>query len=367
MSHIDFTTDIPKHYVRRYGWYDACRNQNRIVRRRSRQIPMRYFTFCAAEAIDVFMLERDGMFQRSEDTGRLDGVYFCENDEHEFGIIANLIGSPEQGFLGDFEKIVLFEEDEDTEGRSIVDEGFYPQEIRKKLHYKDAHHRLRGSFPFDIINLDVFGMMFPPRRGVISPLLRSIIKILEWQTNATYPINHQPCNHFTLFLTSHLDPDNTDKEAIQQLCNRLAENINTFVDFELRFENRFGHRDARRLSLENFAEFFCIAFPKYLIRRALFDLGWEVDYRPIFLYNREYKRENKEYQIMHSVSAFNRIANFEERLDDPVVGLYAETSNAIIEQDFQFVDEILENPEIYKRLEEDLKAIVQFRDRVLEN
>ena len=34
----------------------------------------------------------------------------------------------------------------------------------EKLRYKDAHCRLRKAFPFDIINLDVCGVMFPPRK-----------------------------------------------------------------------------------------------------------------------------------------------------------------------------------------------------------
>ena len=54
---INFETDSLKHYVRRYGWLTAAKQQKSAIGNRSKTIPLRYFTFCAAEAIDVFMLE----------------------------------------------------------------------------------------------------------------------------------------------------------------------------------------------------------------------------------------------------------------------------------------------------------------------
>ena len=66
MSHINFETDLPKHYVRRYGWLRAIQQQKQAIRRRSKRIPLRYFTFCAEDAIDVFMLEREEILKRSE-------------------------------------------------------------------------------------------------------------------------------------------------------------------------------------------------------------------------------------------------------------------------------------------------------------
>ena len=119
-----------------------------------------------------------------------------------------MIGSPEQGFRGPFDQIVLFEDDEDTEGKTLEDDQPYPLEVREKLIekliYKDAHHRLRKAFPFDIINLDVCGVMFPFKEGIIAPLLESVVQILKWQTESWASINNRECNQFTLFLTSHL-------------------------------------------------------------------------------------------------------------------------------------------------------------------
>lgn len=367
MSHIDYRTDIPKHFIRTNGWLPACKKQKQAIRRRSKKIPLRYFTFCAAEAIDIFMLEREQILQRSEQTGRLESVYFCEKDQQAFGKIADLIGSPEQGFEGDFVRIVLFEEDDDTLGRSLEDDIPYSQlteKIYRKLKYKDAHYRFRQAFPFDIINLDVFGVMFPPRRGVIAPLLKSLIQIIEWQTNSRFPINDQLCKQFTLFLTSHIDPAQTDDEAIEQLSNRLTTNISSNVDFQTAFKKRYGHQEVMRLVNDNFAEFFCLAFPKFIIYRSLFHFGWQVTYGPTYLYNRDDKwEEDKQYQIMHSVSVFERIPGFGERLDETGDEEYARAVTKIVNDGIMWVDRFIEDTQTKRELTEDLSEIVQFRDQ----
>jgi hypothetical protein len=362
MSHINYSTDIPKHYVRRNGWLSACRKQAAFVKKRSKRIPLRYFTFCAADAIDVFMLEREGVVKRSEDSGRLEGVYFCEKDDEAFGTIAALIGSPEQGFRGKFEKIVLFSDD-DTEGKSIEDDVPFTSEVRKKLQYKDAHSRFQSSFPFDIINLDVVGVLFPLRKGIITPLLKSIIQILQWQTESNFSINNKASDQFTLFLTSHIDPDRTDREAIGQLKNRLRDNL-AYEKFRIEFGNKFGHEDVDKLAGEQFSEFFCVALPKYFIHHALFTLGWKVVHGPSFLYARENKwGENKTYQIMHSVSVFERIPDFEQRLDQPTISTYTDAVIEILAKGIVLVDALIENPENSTMLEEDLRQIVEYRDR----
>ena len=363
MSHINFETDLLKHYVRRYGWLKATKQQERAISKRSKGIPLRYFTFCAADAIDVFMLEREGIVKRSEKTGRLEGVYFCEKDPEPFGRIADLIGSPQQGFQGAFEKIVLFEDDEETRGKTLEDEHPYTPEVREKLRYKDAHHRLHEASPFDIINLDVFGVMFPPRQRVITPLLESIMQILEWQTESRFSINNRECNQFTLFLTSHIDPDLTDQTAIQQLENRVIDNISTSVDFQSAFVKQYGHNQVKKLVCENFAEFFCLALPKFMIYRALHDHGWQVTCGPTYLYNRDDRwEENKRYQIMHTVLVYERIPDFEQRLDVPNTGQYMQSVTQLVNDGIEWVDDVIENSDINRELKEDLKKIVELRD-----
>ena len=364
MSHINFETDPLKHYVRRYGWLKATKQQKQAISKRSKRIPLRYFTFCAAEAIDVFMLELEGILKRSEKTGRLEGVYFCEKDPEPFGRIADLIGSPQQGFQGAFEKIVLFQDDKETEGKTLEDDQPYTSEVRRKLRYKDAHRRLCEAFPFDIINLDVCGVMFPPRKGIITPLLESIIQILEWQTKSKFLINGQECNRFTLFLTSHIDQDDTNPKVIKQLEKRVNDNISTSEDFQSAFFNQYGHNQADKLAHENFAEFFCVALPKFMIHSALYNQGWKVTSGPTYLYNRDYRREeNKQYQIMHTVAVYERIPDFPQRLDVPNTGQYMESVIQLVNNRVEWVDDVIEHPEINRELQENLDQIVELRDQ----
>ena len=361
---INFETDPLKHYVRKYGWLAAASEQKQAVENRSKRIPLRYFTFCAAEAIDVFMLEHEGILKRSEQTGRLEGVYFCEADPDKFGVIADLIGSPEQGFQGEFEKIVLFEDDDDTKEKAFEDDEFHSAEIRKKLRYKDAHHRLREAFPFDIINLDVCGVMFPPRKDIMAPLLKSIIQILKWQWESKFSISGRECNQFTLFLTSHIDPDDTNQNAIGQLENRVVQNIRENGNFRTAFIKQYGHNQVKKLVRENFAEFFCIALPKFIIHEALFRLGWEVTCGPTYLYNRDYKREaNKQYQIMHTVSVYERIHDFGQSLDTPSANQYTQLVTQLVNDQIKWIDDVINNLDVNRELEEDLKRIVELRDR----
>ena len=364
MSNINFATDTLKHYVRRCGWLTAAKDQKHAISRRSKRIPLRYFTFCAAEAIDVFMLEREGILERSEETGRLEGVYFCEKDLDKFGIIANLIGSPEQGFRGPFEKIVLFEDDEETEEKTLEDDQPHTHEVREKLIYKDAHYRLRKAFPFDIINLDVCGgVMFPHEQEVITPLLESIVQILEWQTESRFLINNRECNQFTLFLTSHIDSDSTDQTAIQQLENRVIDNISTSMDFQSAFVSQYGHNQVQKLVSENFAEFFCLALPKFMIHRALYDYGWQVTSGPTYLFNRDNKwKKNKPYQMMHTVSTYERIPDFQQRLDAPSTDQYMQSVIQLVEAGVKWVDDVIK-PDKERKLQEDLKEIVELRDQ----
>ena len=366
--HINYEKDPLKHYVRIDGWLKAIQQQREAIADRLEEIPLRYFTFCAANAIDVFMLEREGILNRSQETECLEGVYFCEKDDESFGIIAGLIGSPENGFHGTFEDIVLFEDNQDTIGRTWEDEledEPYTREVRQKLRHKRDHHRLRDAFPFDIINLDVCGVMFPLKEEVIASLLKSIIQILEWQTESTFSTDERICKQFTLFLTSHISQDRTNRKAIQQLENRVNENLCMNEHFKSAFVERYGHSQVNQLASEDFPEFFRVGLLKYIIHKALSPmLGWKITPGSTYLYNRDDKWvENKQYQIMHTVSVCERIPNFQERLDDPSRTEYIQSVIKLVNGPVQWVDGIIEDSDILRELEEDLNKIIELRDR----
>src|SRR5262249_32670090 len=156
---------------RMHGWRPTCTaTYGRRLKR-----PVRYFTFCAASAIDVFMLERAGILRRDGEM-RLVSTFFCERDPADFAEISRLIGSAEQGFQGAFEEIILFTESDSTRGLSYQDiEG--PRRspfLQERLRVKDIHYRLKATFPFDILNIDATGTLLPPKQGAMSRLLRAI-------------------------------------------------------------------------------------------------------------------------------------------------------------------------------------------------
>jgi hypothetical protein len=344
------------------GWLPASEQQKNNTKRHWDKAPFKYFTFCASQAIDVFMLERYGVLRRLA-SGRLEGVYFCERDLDAFGEIARLIGSPEQGFLGDFEDIVLFEDDDETRGKDLyiqVEEKL-DENIRKRLRTKDTHKRLQQAFPFDIINLDVCGVMFPPRRSMVSPLLRAILKILEWQTQARFP-DGKPCKQFTLFLTSHIDPALVNTEVVDQLCQVIADNLG-YSSFRQSFSDRFGHEDPNALRTQSFVQFYCLGVPKYLIDKAITDLGWFARFTKTFVYARpDIYEQGKKYHMMHTVAEFVRYPEPQPQLHNPRRKHYFQAVTDLVQLPIEDVDVALSNIPITATTEEDLNSIVTFRD-----
>lgn len=107
-----------------------------------------------------------------------------------------------------------------------------------------------------------------------------------------------------------------------------------------------------------------MALPKFIIYRALFELGWDVTYGPTFLYNRpDLYAQDRQYQMMHSVSAYNRMPGFKQRLDVSGIGKYTGTAIQIINDGVTWIDNIVQQLEIKKELEDDLANIVEFREQ----
>lgn len=379
MEEIDYATDLPKHFVRKMCWLPVCDKRNTLIRRHKQKYPTKYFTFCAADAIDVFMLARAGVLQRSADTGRLKGVYFCEMNDDSFSRIADLIGSAEQGFLGDFQEIVLYDDDikgdhvDESNGAETGEEANderededpeITSEQRRRLRVKDANERLRNAFPFDIINLDVFGALFPPnatRGTLITPLLQSILRILSWQTSAVGR-DKKPLHEFTLLLTTHISPRQTDAAAVEQLQARLQQNLDTYGGFREPFEASFHHHDAYRLSVEDFAAFYCISFPKYIIEKAVHDFKWKVDFGPVYLYDRtDNYIAGGTYQIMHAVFEFTRLENAANELHNPSLSEYVRAITEVAQEAVVYVTKGKLDAE-RASLTADLEEIARFRD-----
>lgn len=370
---IDWDSDVPKHFVRTRGWLPSCAHQHRLVknqRRRGRKAPFKYFTFCGSKAIDVFMLEREGVLERSPETGRLQGVYFCEKVADDFHEIEVLLGADAVGFPGNFEDICLFENDSDTEGRRLTDSEaeYYEAPLRKKLRIKEAHRGFVDASPYDVINLDVSGVIFPPEDAVASRMLKAMRQIFEWQARLDTQDGH-PCEAFTFILTTHVDPSELNRDAVNQLFHRVNDNAELYVQYSDELRATYGVGTAEELAEENFSTFYAVALPKIIIEGAL-ERGWDVQYRNIHLYTRPYAETGELYRMMASIALVKRLPPELEAELHPEQGPWPErTRNRYIQEIVEVLhygphdlDVDIDDPQQYTQVEADLQEVVRFRD-----
>src|SRR6266851_4521137 len=100
-----YENDLLKHYVRVRGWLPLCAERQRRLKKRKPKRRLKYFTFCAVNAVDVLMLDVADIIARST-TGRFDTVYF-------FDKTADLVAQTKRripgsiGFAGNFVETVL--------------------------------------------------------------------------------------------------------------------------------------------------------------------------------------------------------------------------------------------------------------------
>lgn len=279
---LDWDADVAKHYVRRFGWLPAASAQFEATRNANRD--PRYFTFCASNALDVFLLLREGVLNRDPKTDVVSNTYFCEAKPAEFNRISQLIGAHEQGFLGEFHEMILFEDDERTRGLNLSDLGRrFSREERRRLNTKERHQTFTESIPFDVINLDVYGTFFPPAGGVTSPMMRSIRRLLELQSEAAEESDN--FRSFTLFLTAHVEVGKVNDEAFEQLVKMVERNRDTYSEFADALNSRFGTTNVTQIADDDFNGFYCLSLPKLTIGEA-FDRGWSVEAKFSGLYKR---------------------------------------------------------------------------------
>lgn len=154
----DYDRHYTKHSVRLYGWLPACKDQKKRTGKQS----LKYFTLCAREALDVFMLESAKILRR-DTSGKLPDVVICEEDETAAADIFKLVRPPlkEAMIVGPLEEILTFEDTNKTKGLSL-DEDVKDQKIRRLLRFKRLFNRLKEHFPFDVVNFDTYGSLLNP-------------------------------------------------------------------------------------------------------------------------------------------------------------------------------------------------------------
>ena len=364
-KNFNYNTDLPKHYVRYNGWlptFRAIRNYvDRLYRSSQRDKRCKYLTFCAMQAVDVFMFEQQKFLYREPETKRLSNVYFFENEIEAYTTISRLIGSESQGFYGDFQKVIL----QDIENEVISDDPFNEpsSEIdREDVRLKEVKKNVLQVFPFDVINLDFYGNFFPSSEERYSEACRAYTEILKLQKLN----NGYTCARFAMFLTVYTPVREgvINENAMSQLQETLFANM-AYDSFRKAFSAKYGNLQPNQI---DFHLKFILGFTKQIIFKESYKNGWCPEMKNIFCYERT-KQNGENYMISTFIVEYKRNSELDhlQDLDGAVPG--------IVREDYlQQLQQIIENePSIISGNDEDipgdvrenLNTVIEFRKNFL--
>jgi len=176
----DYNSYYAKHVVRYRAWLPAIKS---LLPESGHKI-LKYFTLCAKDAIDVFMLEKTGILRRNKN-GSLGNIVICEREMRDAAEIRRLVRPPVKDaiIVGELGRILAFQDTQDTQDLQGYedDERLRSMEQRKLFNTKRKHHQLLRFFPFDIVNFDTTGNMLNPDDEENILLLDGFKKIFEFQ------------------------------------------------------------------------------------------------------------------------------------------------------------------------------------------
>ena len=283
MSGLDFRyAQCPlKHFVRMDGWLPLCRRRLQALRHGKKPSDvrrLRYFTFCAVDAIDVLMLDVARVIRPSKDGGFDTVFFFTRRDEAVLETRQNIPGAT--GFPGDFVDVVLVDDPEDNLAITLPeiptdrpDEQRVRAEITKLMIQRD----FRRSFPFDVINLDLEGYLFKPNERIPGNLARALRKVFEWQQRPLrVGTRREYLDGFGLMFTTKVGPDRLSGDFQDMLRGTLETNIASDPTLQPILVARTGTDQIATLVGKDFEAFFKLATPK-IISRMLIDTDWYVD------------------------------------------------------------------------------------------
>ncbi len=263
---VNYDNHYAKHWVRYHGWLPAAQEYKQLSRKKS----LKYFTLCAEEAIDVFMLELEGVLSRDKNK-RLPDVIICESDERAAAKIFGLVRPPlkEAILVGALEDILTFQDTDETRTLS-VDEDVKDRRLRRLLRTKELSTRIRKCFPFDIINFDPYGNLLNPAQGR-NKLYKAFVEVFELQKSI---------GSFLMFVTTPIYQINEDLKS--SFKRTFESNISSHVDIKRGLENTMGTSDYNAVPEE---KRIAISFAKTMVLSVARDKGWGHEHHGIFLYD----------------------------------------------------------------------------------
>jgi len=266
-THPDYDKDCFKHCVRYHGWLPACK----WYKEHKRNGGLKYFTLCAKQAIDVFMLEMEGLLQRDEEDRRLRGVIICEANEGDAREIFSLVRPPlaEAVIVGDLAEILNFQDTPETEGRS-PDEDDTKLRVRRLLELKRKCLSLRAQFPFDVINFDPYGSLVDPALED-NKLHKAFCKIFELQSAAP---------SFLLLVTT---PVQVHSRVRARFREDFAANATRYRPIKDALSSRHGTDDYDGINEDRRI---ALGVAKSIIIPCARNNGWRHEHKGIYVYER---------------------------------------------------------------------------------
>ncbi len=280
---VDWSKYYGKQFARLYGWLPASKD----FKKKYKIKKIKYLTLCDVTALDIFMLESEGILIRDKDKF-LQDVIICEKNESSIPAIFEAVKPPlkEAIIEGKIEKLLLFEDDNDTKDVDIYTD-VKSKKIREKLRLKENAIQLKEHFPFDIINFDPFGNIY--RRQ--SELFRGFQKIFEFQRSK---------QQFLLFLTSSVEIGDCALLFEEDFRKNIVdyEEIRILVESDSNLRNYNTLHDTVKAS---------IGISKTIINKLAIQYKWQSFHHGIYVYQNAHGR----FQIS-SVVEFTQNSSLEE-------------------------------------------------------
>lgn len=369
---------LMKHYVRVNLWLPACKDQLKRVRDSQRGTRksfrrMRYFTFCAASALDVMMLNHAKIIPQSKAEGFSSVVFFDHNPEAVVATQETVPGAI--GFPGDFAKLIAGNHLDIGIGEGALDPIADKKDVRQTHEEQKANNirfQFQSRFPFDVINLDVEGYLFKPTEELPGRMVDALRNILRWQTRRSRDEENREfqISNFVLFFTTKLGPDDITQEQRDRLADSLTRNLAQYPEIKAPYNKRANGLDPKSFLANDFASAFKLTIPK-MLADLIYEFDWYSD--PDFgLRVLEFSRPHADgtYTMLHMAMLIHRKdPPMERRI--PGDGVSSDIHNAqvsiiqkLFENEVLDVEQLIKPETVSNQLRSNLEKIVLHRAKL---
>jgi hypothetical protein len=178
--------------------------------------------------------------------------------------------------------------------------------VRRKQTLEATKQDFVGSFPFDVLNLDLQDYIFKAKDTIPGDVIRALRCVCEWQRQPL-AAKHGPeyLEGFTLLFTTRVGPAELHEDYAAMLLKRLESNVEADGTLAELLKGRNG-LEVEQLQNEDFDAFFELAVPK-VIASVLLEEDWYAERDPgIVAFRFVRNTEAEPYTIVHFAMSVRR-------------------------------------------------------------